>query len=70
MEKYLEKDKKMFTAFIDMEKAYDKVWRADLWATLKGYGVRVKLHTWIHKVTVQREQGLCKSGRGFDGRIE
>ena len=30
----------MFAAFIDMEKAYDKVWRADLWATLKGYGVR------------------------------
>ena len=22
---------------------YDKVWRADLWATLKGYGVRGKI---------------------------
>ena len=27
MEKYLEKDKKMYAAFIDMEKVYDKVWR-------------------------------------------
>ena len=43
MEKYLEKDKKMYAAFIDMEKAYDKVWRTDLWVTLKGYGVRGKL---------------------------
>ncbi len=33
----------MYAAFIDMEKAYDKVWRADLWATLRGYGVRGKL---------------------------
>jgi len=32
----------MYAAFIDMEKAYDKVWRADLWATLRRYGVRVK----------------------------
>ena len=42
-EKYLEKDKKMYAAFIDMEKAYDKVWRTDLWVVLKGYGVRGKL---------------------------
>ena len=33
----------MFAAFIDAEKAYDKVWRANLWVTLKGYGVRGKL---------------------------
>ena len=33
----------MYAAFIDMEKAYDKVWRTDLWVTLKGYGVRGKL---------------------------
>ena len=43
MEKYLEKDKKMYAAFIDMEKAYDKVWRTDFWVTLKGYKVRGKL---------------------------
>ena len=42
-EKYLEKDKKMYAAFIDTEKAYDKVWRTDLRVTLKGYGVRGKL---------------------------
>ena len=43
MEKYLEKDKHMYAEFIDMEKAYGKVSRADLWATLRGYGVRGKL---------------------------
>ena len=25
--------------------------------------------TWIHKVTVQRQQGQRKGGGGFDGRI-
>ena len=29
--------------YLYMEKAYDKVWRADLWATLKAYGVRSRL---------------------------
>ena len=42
-EKYLEKDRKIYAALIDMEKVYDKVWRTDLWVTLKGYGVRGKL---------------------------
>ena len=40
-EKHLEKDR-MYAAFVDMEKAYDKVWSADLWATLRGYGMRAK----------------------------
>ena len=42
MEKYLETEE-MFAAFIDMEKADDKV-RGDTWAPLRGYGVRSKLY--------------------------
>ena len=33
-EKTIEKDDKMYAAFIDLEKAYDKVWREDMWRTL------------------------------------
>ena len=39
VEKHLEKGKKMFAAFVDLEKAYDKVWRADLWRALREYGM-------------------------------
>ena len=40
-EKTIEKDGKMYAAFIDLEKlkAYDKVWREDMWRTLATYGV-------------------------------
>ena len=38
-EKTIEKDGKMYGAFIDLEKAYDKVWREDMWRTLAMYGV-------------------------------
>ena len=42
-EKTIEKASKMYAAFIDLEKAYDKVWREDLWKTLGKYGVSGRL---------------------------
>ena len=42
-EKTIEKDGKMYAAFIDLEKAYDKVWREDMWRTLAMYGVSGRL---------------------------
>ncbi len=39
VEKYLEKDRKLFVAFMDLEKAYDRVDRKGLWDTLRVYGV-------------------------------
>ena len=43
MEKHLEKRRKVFAAFVDLEKAYDKVRRADLWRALREYGIRGRL---------------------------
>ncbi len=39
VEKYLEKDRKLFAAFVNLEKAYDRVDRKGLWDTLRVYGV-------------------------------
>ena len=57
MEKHLEKGKKMFSAFIDLEKAYDKVWREDLWSALREYGIGGRLLGSIE--ALYRESKAC-----------
>ena len=42
-EKVIEKDKVVYAAFADLEKAYDSVSRSKLWVALKDYGVKGKL---------------------------
>ena len=37
IEKVIEKDKVVYAAFVDLEKAYDSVCREKLWVALKGY---------------------------------
>ncbi len=39
VEEYLGKNKKLYAAFMDLEKAYDRVDREALWNVLKIYGV-------------------------------
>ena len=43
VEKTIEKDRKMYMAFVDLEKAYDNVSREMLWKVLDEYGVKGKL---------------------------
>ncbi len=42
VEGYLGKDKKLYAAFMDLEKAYDRVDREALWSVLRIYGVGKK----------------------------
>ena len=42
-EKMLERGKRLYAAFLDLEKEYDNVWRAGLWEALKQYGVEGRL---------------------------
>ena len=42
-EKYLEKGKELYVAFMDLEKAYDRIDREALWKVLQIYGVGGKL---------------------------
>ena len=39
----IEKDKVVYAAFVDLEKAYDSVSRSKLWVALKDYVVRGRL---------------------------
>ena len=42
MEKYAEKQRGLFLAFIDLEKAYDKVARSEVWKSMRLKGVTEK----------------------------
>ena len=42
-EKYLQHQQDLYHVFIDFKKAFDRVWRAALWATMKKYNISTNL---------------------------
>ncbi|KAG7300726.1 hypothetical protein JYU34_015052 [Plutella xylostella] len=56
-EKVLAKQQKVFCAFVDLEKAYDRVRRNDLWETLSVYGVDSHLTRALG--SLYRESSAC-----------
>ncbi|WP_419587778.1 RNA-directed DNA polymerase, partial [Thiolapillus sp.] len=42
-EKYLQHQQELYHVFIDFKKAFDKVWHAALWATMKKYNTSTNL---------------------------
>ena len=42
-EKYLQYQQDLYHVFIDIEKAFDGVWHAALWATMKMYNISTNL---------------------------
>ena len=42
-EKYLQHQQDLYHVFIDFKKAFDRVWHAALWATMKKYNISAKL---------------------------
>ena len=42
-EKYLQHQQDLYHVFIDFKKAFDRVWHAALWATMKKYNISTKL---------------------------
>ncbi len=57
VEEYLGKDKKLYAAFMDLEKAYERVDREALWNVLKIYGVGGQLLKGIQ--AFYREANAC-----------
>ena len=42
-EKYLQHQQDLYRDFIDVRKAFDRVWHAALWATMKKYNISTNL---------------------------
>ena len=42
-EKYLQKKQGLYNVFVDLKKAFDRVWHATLWATMKKYNISTNL---------------------------
>ncbi|WP_419613380.1 RNA-directed DNA polymerase, partial [Thiolapillus sp.] len=42
-EKYLQHQQELYHVFIDLKKAFDRVWHAALWATMKKYNISTNL---------------------------
>ena len=42
-EKYLQHQQNLYHFFIDLKKAFDRVWHAALWATMRKYNIRANL---------------------------
>ena len=48
-EKYLQHQQDLYHIFIDFKKAFDRVWHAALWATMKKYNISTNLIQVIKK---------------------
>ena len=48
--------------FLDVSKAFDKVWHRGLLSKLKRYGITGKLHTWITDYLTNRKQRVAIDG--------
>ena len=42
-EKYLQHQQDLYHVFIDFKKAFERVWHAALWATMKKYNISITL---------------------------
>ena len=49
-EKYLQHQRDLYHVFIDFKKAFDMVWHAALWATMKKYNISTKLFPAIKNI--------------------
>lgn len=61
VEETIEKDKEVYMAFVDLEKAYDNVSKENLWMVLEEYGVEGKLLRAIQ--ALQWRHGMCEGVR-------
>ena len=54
--KYLQHQQDLYHVFIDFRKAFDRVWRAGVWATMKKYNISTNL---IRVISNQYDKATC-----------
>ena len=59
--KYRRREKKnSYLAFLDISKAYDSLWREELWHKMRQYGIEEKfVSVCVKDYTVRWRQGYC-----------
>jgi hypothetical protein len=57
------KPKKTYCCFIDIQKAYDKVWREGLWEKLAGYGISGKMWRVLRSIYESVESSVLLGGK-------
>ena len=61
-ERYLQHQQDLYHVFIDFKKAFDRVWHATLWATMRLYNINTDLINAIQNLYDKATSAVCFSG--------
>jgi hypothetical protein len=61
-EKYLQHQQDLYHVFVDFKKAFDRVWHAALWATMRLYNINANLITIIEHLYDKATSAVCFNG--------
>ena len=62
MEKYLQHQQDLYYVFIDFKKAFDRVWHAALWATMRKYNISSNLVRTIESLYDKANSAVLYNG--------
>ena len=65
-ERYLQHQQDLYHVFIDFQKAFDKVWHAALWATMRLYNINTNLINAIQNLYDKAINAVCFNGSTGD----
>ena len=61
-ERYLQHQQDLYHVFIDFKKAFDRVWHAALWATMRLYNINTNLINAIQSLYDKATSAVCFNG--------
>ena len=65
-ERYLQHQQDLYHVFIDFQKAFDRVWHAALWATMRLYNINTNLINAIQNLYDKATSAVCFNGSTGD----
>ena len=58
-EKYLQHQQNLYHVFVDFKKAFDRVWHAAIWSTMKLYNINANLIKVIESLYIKATSAVC-----------